>query len=92
MRLIPHNDEITSSKYVPRSSISGGGGGTRLQDEASIFSAKAFQNKVIIPYNFNLKRSDQVVISRSRFGHSKLTHAYLLKGEQQPECIFCECP
>ena len=26
------------------------------------------QNKVNIPYNFNLKRSDQVVISRIRIG------------------------
>ena len=41
--------------------------------------------------NFNLKRSNQVVISRIRIGHSKLTHTYLLKGEQQPECIFCDC-
>ena len=42
------------------------------------------QNKVNIPDNFNLKRSDQAVISRIRIGHSKLTHTYLLNGEQQP--------
>ena len=41
---------------------------------------------------YNLKRSDQAVISRIRIGHSKLTHTYLLKGEQQPKCIFCDCP
>ena len=52
----------------------------------------SIQNKVNIPYNFNLERSDQVVISRIRICHSKLTHTYLLKGEQQPECIFCDCP
>ena len=33
-----------------------------------------------------------VVISRIRIGHSKLTHTYLSKSEQQPECIFCDCP
>ena len=32
------------------------------------------------------------IISRIRIGHSKLTHIYLLKGEQQPECIFNDCP
>ena len=58
-------------------------------DTSKLYS---IQNKVNIPYNFNLKRSDQVVISRIRIGHSKLTHTYLLKGEQQPECIFCDCP
>ena len=45
-----------------------------------------------IPYDFNLKRSDQAVISGIRIGHSKLTHTYFLKGEQQLECIFCDCP
>ena len=48
--------------------------------------------KVNIPYDFNLKRSDQAVISIICIGHSKLTHTYLLKIEQQPECIFCDCP
>ena len=51
-----------------------------------------FQIKVNIPYNYNLKRRDQVVISRIRIGHSKLTRTYLLKGERQPHCIFCNCP
>ena len=58
-------------------------------DTSKLYS---IQNKVNIPYNFNLKRSDQVVISRIRVGHTKFTHSYLLKGEQQPECIFCDCP
>ena len=31
------------------------------------------------------------VIPRIRIGYSKLPHKYLLKGEQQPECIFCDC-
>ena len=44
-------------------------------------------NKVIKPCNFNLKRTDDVIISRIRIGHSRITQSYLLKGEQQPECI-----
>ena len=46
-------------------------------DSSKLYS---IQNKVNIPYNFNLNRSDQVVISRIRIGHSKLTHTYLFKG------------
>ena len=58
-------------------------------DTSKLYS---IQNKANIPYNLNLKRSDQVFISRIRIGHSQLTHTYLSKGEYQPECIFCECP
>ena len=57
-------------------------------DTSKLYS---IQNKVNIQYNFNLKRNDQVIISRIRIGHSKLTHIYLLKREQQTECIFCNC-
>ena len=59
-----------------------------FSDTSKLYS---IQNNVNLPYNFNLKHSDQVVISRIRIGYSKLTHRYLLKGEQQPECIFCDC-
>ena len=52
----------------------------------------SIQNKVNKPCNFNLKRRDDVIISQIRIGHSRLTHSYLLKGEQQPECMFCDCP
>ena len=44
------------------------------------------------PAYFNIKRSDQVVISRLSIGHSKLTYTYLLTGEQKPKCIFCDFP
>ena len=49
------------------------------------------QNKVNKPCYFNLTRRDDVIISRIRISHSRLTHSYLLKGKQQPECIFCDC-
>ena len=51
-----------------------------------------FKLHSIQQYDFHLKHSYQVIISRFRIGHSMLTRTYLLKGEQQPECIFCDCP
>ena len=36
-------------------------------------------------------RRDEVVLSRVRIGHTYLTHAFLLKGEDRPECVFCQC-
>ncbi len=35
------------------------------------------------------KRRDEVVLTRLRIGHTRLTHAFLLKGEIPPECIGC---
>lgn len=52
----------------------------------------AIENKVNKSYNFGLKRQDEVIISRIRIGHSKITHEYLITRELQPECISCECP
>ena len=52
----------------------------------------SIQNKVNKPCNVILKREDEVIISRLRIGHSKLTHSYLINKEQQPECISCNCP
>lgn len=37
---------------------------------------------------FNLKRRDQVIISKFNIGHSKLTHIYILKGKQQHSAYF----
>ena len=34
---------------------------------------------------------EELVLARLRIGHSHLTHAYLLKREDQPECITCDC-
>jgi len=39
-----------------------------------------------------LTRRDEVVLHRCRIGHSHLTHAYLLKNEDMPFCIPCDCP
>ena len=34
-------------------------------------------------------RRDEVVLTRLRIGHSRLTHSFLMKGEPSPECIGC---
>ena len=36
-----------------------------------------------------LPRRDEVIIHRLRVGHTHLTHSYLLKKENPPECEFC---
>ena len=37
------------------------------------------------------KRRDDLVLSRARIGHTYLTHAYLLHGDERPYCIPCDC-
>ena len=49
---------------------------------------------VIDPYPAACRQSrrEEVVLVRIRIGHTFLTHSYLLRGEDQPECIICDCP
>ena len=37
-------------------------------------------------------RRDEVVLARLRTGHTYLTNSYLLKSEDQPQCIACDEP
>lgn len=37
-------------------------------------------------------RKESVVFSRLKIGHTFLTHAYLLKGENAPQCTSCQEP
>ena len=37
-------------------------------------------------------RREEIVLSRLRIGHTYLTHIHLLKRENQPECVGCQCP
>jgi kelch-like protein 2/3 len=37
------------------------------------------------------RRWDEVVLHRARIGHTHLTHCYLLKAEDQPQCSSCHC-
>ena len=34
----------------------------------------------------------EVFLARIRLGHTHLTHSYLLKREDQPECVGSACP
>lgn len=37
------------------------------------------------------KRRDETVLHRARIGHSYLTHSFLLRKEDPPECSSCKC-
>ena len=37
-------------------------------------------------------RREAVVLRRCRIGHSHITHSFLLKGEDPPQCIPCQSP
>ena len=32
----------------------------------------------------------EVVLARLRLGHTRVTHSYLLLGEEQPQCVGCD--
>ena len=37
-------------------------------------------------------RREEVVLARLRLGHTRVTHSYLLQGEEQPQCAGCDAP
>ena len=37
-------------------------------------------------------RREEVVLARLRLGHTRVTHSYLLQGDEQPQCVGCEAP
>ena len=41
------------------------------------------------PCSYGQNRKEQVVLTRTRIGHSRLTHNYLLNNEERLECIPC---
>jgi len=40
----------------------------------------------------NMSRYDSVLLNRPRIGHSRLTHSYLLSGDDSPTCQSCGIP
>lgn len=46
----------------------------------------------LFPAAYRRSRREEVVLARSRIGHTFYTHSYLLRGEEQPECVICDCP
>ena len=41
---------------------------------------------------FRKSRMEQVIISRLRIGHTRLTHSFILEQEQPPQCLTCQTP
>ncbi len=41
--------------------------------------------------SLQLSRKDQVILTRCRIRHSRLTHPFLLNNEPVPECVCCAC-
>ena len=39
-----------------------------------------------------LSPRDSVLLNRLRTGHTRLTHSFLLSGDDLPECGTCQCP
>ena len=39
-----------------------------------------------------LSRRDTVLLNRLRIGHTRLTHSFLLSGDDLLECGSCQCP
>ena len=37
-------------------------------------------------------RKEDIILTRLRIGHSRLTHKHYLLNEEFPECIPCDCP
>ena len=37
-------------------------------------------------------RREEVVLARLHLGHARVTHSYLLQGEEQPHCVGCDAP
>jgi len=63
-----------------------------------VHSCTANKYRVIKPtiddyqYKSSLSRRDAVLINWLRIGHTRLTHSYLLSGDDQPVCSPCQCP
>ena len=37
-------------------------------------------------------RREEVVLARLRLGHTRVTHSYILQGEEHPQCVGCDAP
>ena len=46
-------------------------------------------NQLLVVRNI---RREEVVLARLRLGHTRVTHSYLLQGEEQPQCVGCDAP
>ena len=37
-------------------------------------------------------RKEEVILAQFRLGHTRVTHSYLLQGEEQPQSVGCDAP
>ena len=57
------------------------------QGENKLFQ---IQNSIgLWPCAMQQRRRDEIVLARIRMGHTQLTHSYIVKGENPPECFSC---
>ena len=49
-------------------------------------------NQLLVNINqlFETLEEKKVVLARLRLGHTRVTHSYLLQGEEQPQCVGCD--
>ena len=62
----------------------------RMWDSSTDFLSMTSPDIGKTEYNPNITRKEQVVLSRIRIGHTRLTHSYLMKNEEPPRCSFCK--
>ena len=46
----------------------------------------------IVKHSKNISRYDSVLLNRLQIRHSRLTHSYLLSGDDSPTCQSCGIP
>jgi len=57
---------------------------------SQVFLGMKFSNAV--KQKTCLSRRDSVLLNRLRIGYTRLTHSFLLSGDDLPECRTCQCP
>ena len=55
--------------------------------ENKLFAVKPSINEWLPGFRSN--RREEIILARLRIGYTHMTHSYLLKGEELPECIPC---
>ena len=60
----------------------------QLTDNKKLKSVQQTTAKKVL----KLSRIDEVKLTRLRIGHSRLTHSFILLGEEVPMCIECDSP
>jgi len=63
--------------------------GTMLQTTSFMKSIQLLAN-ASTTISYRVSRCNAVIMNRLKIGHSRLTHTYLLSGEDQPICTKCD--